>query len=112
MNRNDYDDNRGGSNRGRSNRGWQGDPEGHSEASARGWKNRRGGRSRSSDYDDDDDRGRGSSSRSRRSGDGRGWYGDPEGHSEASERGWEHRQGGRGRSSYDDDDRGRDDDRG
>jgi hypothetical protein len=59
--------------------------------------------SRSGDRDEDDYRGR-----SRRSDDddGRGWYGDREGHSEAARRGWEERQGsGRSRSSrYDDDD--------
>jgi len=36
-------------------------------------------------------------------GEGRGWYGDSEGHSQASERGWEERQGSRG---YSDDNRG------
>ncbi|HEY7901324.1 MAG TPA: hemerythrin domain-containing protein [Caulobacteraceae bacterium] len=56
---------------------------------------------------DDDDRGRGHG----------GWFGDPEGHSRASERGWEERRDSSGRySSRDDDDRrhsrGRDDDRG
>jgi hypothetical protein len=93
--------------------GWYGDPEGHSEASRRGWdegghrsqrrdddngrygqrsryegeerrasgyESRRGGR-----YEDEDDR-YGSSR-----GHG-GWSGDPEGHSEASRRGWERRR--------------------
>ena len=44
--------------------GWFGDPEGHSEASRRGWEN--------SDHAPS------------------GWFGDPEGHSEASRRGWQH----------------------
>jgi hypothetical protein len=44
--------------------GWFGDPEGHSEASRRGWQHS--------------------------SHEGSGWYGDPEGHSRASQRGWEH----------------------
>lgn len=61
--------------------------------------------SRSSRYDDDDDRRY--SRRSRHDDDDRsysrdrgqgGWFGDPEGHSEAAERGWERRRG--------DDDRG------
>ncbi len=100
-----YDDDRGGSSRG-GHGGWFGDPEGHARAAERGWENRR---------DDDDDRGRysrsrydddrGGSSRSRydddRGGGGRGgWFGDPEGHARAAERGWETRRD-------DDDDRGR-----
>jgi hypothetical protein len=49
-------------------------------------------------YDDDDDY--------RRGGRGHGgWYGDPEGHAEASRRGWEERGGPRGRYRDDDDDR-------
>jgi hypothetical protein len=78
--------------------GWYGDPEGHSEASRRGWEGRRGSssryderggggrqsRSRSSDYDDD--------RRSSRGGSQGGWFGDPEGHSQASRRGWEDRR--------------------
>ncbi|HEX4159730.1 MAG TPA: hemerythrin domain-containing protein [Rhizomicrobium sp.] len=97
------------SSRGSGHGGWYGDPQGHSEASERGWEHRDGPRggysSRSSRYDDDDNR----SSRGGSRGHG-GWYGDPEGHSEASERGWENRGGSRGsysssRSSrYDDDD--------
>jgi hypothetical protein len=55
-----------------------GDPEGHSEASRRGWEEREGSRSRSR-YDDDDDR-RGNRGHG-------GWYGDPEGHSQAARRG-------------------------
>lgn len=89
--------------RGRGHGGWYGDQGGHSEASRRGWDERRsfrgdreddddrGYRSRGRDYDDDDDRGRGRS----------GWYGDAEGHSEASRRGWDERRSG---SRYDDDD--------
>jgi hypothetical protein len=104
--------------------GWYGDREGHSEASRRGWEEghrsqRRddddgrygrssgryesrgsgGGRDR---YDEDDDRrsSRGYESRGRyededERGSGRGhggWSGDPEGHSEAARRGWEHRR--------------------
>lgn len=73
--------------------GWYGDPEGHSEASREGWDDRGRGRSRSSrsrDDDDDDDR---RSSRGGRGG-GRGhggWFGDPEGHSQASREGWRDR---------------------
>jgi hypothetical protein len=112
----DDDDRRG---RG-GQRGWFGDREGHSEASRRGWDERGGSRSR---YRDDDhrrstpardDEGRFMSSRSRyddndddddrRGGRGHGgWYGDPEGHSEASRRGWEEREGSGSRSRYDDD---------
>ncbi|MGX9720011.1 hemerythrin domain-containing protein [Stenotrophomonas acidaminiphila] len=124
------DDDRGGSRGGHG--GWFGDPEGHSRASERGWEGRRnddddrGGRYSRSRYDDD----RGGSSRSRydddrggsRGGHG-GWFGDPEGHARAAERGWEGRRdddddrgrysrsryddrGGSSRSSRDDDDRG------
>jgi hypothetical protein len=50
-------------------------------AARRGWEERGGGRY----SDDDDDRGRG---RGRSQG---GWFGDPEGHSEASRRGWRDR---------------------
>lgn len=104
-----------------SHGGWFGDPEGHSRASERGWEGRRNddddrsGRYSRSRYEDD----RGGSSRSRydddRSGSSRGghggWFGDPEGHARAAERGWEGRRD-------DDDDRSRysrsryDDDRG
>jgi hypothetical protein len=95
----DDDDYRRGS---RGHGGWYGDPEGHSEASHRGWEERGGSRSRHRDDDDErryarsrDDEGRFTSSRSRydddddrRSGRGHGgWYGDPEGHSEAARRG-------------------------
>ena len=83
--------------------GWYGDPEGHSEAARRGWERGHEGdyRSRSSRYDDDDRRYE--SRRSSRYPDddydrgngGRGhggWSGDPEGHSEASRRGWQNRR--------------------
>jgi hypothetical protein len=125
--RDDDEDDRRGS---RGHGGWFGDPEGHSEASRRGWEERGGSRAR---YREDDrrrsmpardDEGRFTSSRSRydddddddrrgRRGHG-GWYGDPEGHSEASRQGWEERSGSRTRYRDDDDDRGysrsRDDD--
>ena len=82
--------------------GWYGDREGHSEAARRGWEgghesvsrsrsryeddDRRGYESqRGGRYENDDDYGRGRNGR-------RGWSGDPEGHSEASRRGWEHRR--------------------
>lgn len=109
----------GGSNRGREDddrgygrsgggrsdedgRGWYGDSRGHSEAARRGWEDR--GSSRSSRYEDDDDRGyssrgsnrdddndRGGRRQSGNGGgnDGRGWYGDSRGHSEAARRGWD-----------------------
>jgi hypothetical protein len=99
---------RGWERSGRGESGWYGDPEGHSQAARRGWEEghrsqRRGedddryrGRSRYEDedrgyesrrgrYDDDDER------YGRRGGRG-GWSGDPEGHSEAARRGWEHRR--------------------
>ena len=110
----DDDDRRGG----RSHGGWYGDPEGHSEASRRGWEERAGSRARYREDDDRrsmrsrDDEGRFTSSRSRYDDDdddrrgGRshgGWYGDPEGHSEASRRGWEERGGSRARYRDDDD---------
>ena len=86
--------------------GWRGDPEGHSQAARRSWEegghegnyraqgrsryddeSRRGGYesrggSRYEDLDDYEPRGRGHG----------GWSGDPEGHSEASRRGWAHRR--------------------
>ena len=118
--RDDDDDDRRGGNRygGRSGegRGWYGDSEGHSEAAERGWEGRSssrsgGGYSSRSRDDDDRDYGRsGSRSDGGRSREGRGWYGDSEGHSEAAERGWEGRSSSRGSSSSrsrdDDDDRG------
>lgn len=73
--------------------GWYGDPQGHSEASREGWDDR--GRSRNmssrssrSRYEDDDDDRRSRGGRGRSHG---GWFGDPEGHSEASRRGWDDR---------------------
>ena len=98
--------------------GWYGDSEGHSEAARRGWDE--GHRSQRRD-DDDERQGRSSRrddeyrSRSRHDEDRRyesrrrsdddddrrsssggrghgGWSGDPEGHSEASRRGWENRR--------------------
>jgi hypothetical protein len=39
-----------------------------------------------------------------RRGEGRGWYGDEEGHSEAAMEGWQNRRGGRSRDDEDDDD--------
>ncbi|MFV3131336.1 hypothetical protein [Niveispirillum sp. KHB5.9] len=84
--------------------------------------------SRSSRYEDDDDRRYSSRGRDDDDDRGRGWYGDPRGHAEASRLGWEHRRdnddddrgySSRGRSSGNDrsrDDQGRftsdDDDRG
>ncbi len=98
-----YDDDDDYRRGGRGHGGWYGDPQGHSEASRRGWEERGGSRSRYRDDDEDhryarsrDDEGRFTSSRSRyddddddrRSGRGHGgWYGDPEGHSEAARRG-------------------------
>lgn len=97
------DDDRGRLSGGRGQGGWFGDSEGHSQASHRGWEERgdsygrstyrddddRGYRSRG--RDDDDDRGRSSGGRAHG-----GWFGDAQGHSEASRRGWEEREGGRG----------------
>jgi len=80
-----YDDEDSGS-------GWYGDPEGHAQASREGWAHRRG--DRYDRYDDEDERyasrhGRGGS---RYDEDGRGWYGDEEGHAQASRRGWQSRR--------------------
>jgi hypothetical protein len=89
--------------------GWYGDSEGHSEASRRGWEGRGGERSpryeeRSRRYDEmqsrsqsryDDDRGYRRNDDYERGNGGRGhggWPGDPEGHSEASRRGWQNRR--------------------
>jgi len=91
------DEDRGGSrgsSRG-SGRGWYGDSEGHSRASEEGWEDRGRGGGYSSRSREDDDGDRYASRGSSRGGEGRGWYGDPEGHSRASEEGWENR----GRSS-------------
>lgn len=87
-------------------RGWYGDPEGHSEASERGWAERGRGESRTyyRSRDDDDDRRYASRDGGRDRGHG-GWFGDPEGHSEASRRGWDERGRGESRSYRDDDDR-------
>jgi hypothetical protein len=63
--------------RGRGRGGWYGDPEGHSEASRRGWERSEHGES--------------------------GWYGDREGHSEASRRGWD--EGHRSQRRDEDDER-------
>jgi hypothetical protein len=87
-----YDDDDDDDRRGRRGHGgWYGDPEGHSEASRQGWEERSGSRTRY--RDEDDDRGY-SRSRSRDDDDDRrgsrghgGWYGDPEGHSQAARRG-------------------------
>jgi hypothetical protein len=87
-------------------RGWYGDSEG-SRASDEGWESRgRGGDGYSSRSRDDEEDGysRGSQGASRGGSQGssrdsgRGWYGDPEGHSRASEEGWENR--GRGGGGY------------
>ena len=88
--------------------GWYGDSEGHSEASRRGWEGREGGRSpryeeRSQRYDEMQSRSRSRSDDDRdyrrsddydrgNGGRGQGWSGDPEGHSEASRRGWQNRR--------------------
>ena len=79
--------------------GWYGDSEGHSEASRRGWEGR-GGRhdempSRSRSRHEDDERGYRRGDDYERGNGGRGhggWSGDPEGHSEASRRGWQNRR--------------------
>jgi hypothetical protein len=109
MSEDDDRSNGGRSSRGRGHGGWFGDPEGHSEAAERGWEERgsrrmsrddddyrsrssaRGGSYRRSRDDDDDYR---RSSHDRGQG---GWFGDSEGHSEASRRGWrnpDHRESG------------------
>jgi hemerythrin superfamily protein len=130
----DEDDDRRGR---RGHGGWFGDSEGHSEASRRGREERGASGSNYRDDDDGrrrpmparDDEGRFTSSRSRydddddqrssrsryghedddrRGGRGHGgWYGDPDGHSEASRRGWEERGGSHARYQDDDDDRRR-----
>ena len=89
-----------GDDRGGEGRGWHGDPRGHSEASRRGWEERDENRGRSRGYEEDD-RGRSrSSGRYQDDDDGRGqgrggWFGDPQGHSEASRRGWDNPDHGR-----------------
>lgn len=95
----DYEDERRASH-GSGHGGWFGDPQGHAEAARRGWDEREGERR---SYDEDtkgyssQSGGRRYESRSRQdegerrpSGHG-GWFGDPEGHSQASRRGWHHR---------------------
>jgi hypothetical protein len=91
--RDDEDDRDNG---GRRRGGWFGDPQRHAEASREGWAEHRGeyrGRrsrdeddrryaARGRDYDDDNREGRGRG----------GWFGDPEGHSQASRRGWDDRR--------------------
>ena len=72
-----YSSRSSGEGRGRGHGGWYGDPEGHSEASRRGWERSEHGES--------------------------GWYGDREGHSEASRRGWE--EGHRSQRRDEDDER-------
>ena len=94
----DYDDDDRQSSRGgggRSQGGWFGDSEGHSEASRRGWENRGGSRGRDDDDDRRSSRGGGAGGGNRGGGGGRsghgGWFGDPEGHSQAARRGWQDR---------------------
>lgn len=76
--RDDDDGRYGRRGEGRGHGGWFGDPEGHSEASRRGWRSGEHGES--------------------------GWFGDPEGHSEASHRAW--REGEHGDSGWFGDPRG------
>lgn len=90
---------RGWQNSDHGESGWYGDSEGHSEASRRGWEGRSGsGRSRNGDTESDDRRSRSRNDddddrRSSRGGRGQGgWFGDPEGHSEAARRGRESRR--------------------
>ena len=102
--------------RGRGRSGWHGDPEGHADASRRGWDGRRDDEddrrgSRGYDARDargrfiDDDRGRYDSARGDdrgrygrdddRGGSSRGhggWFGDSGGHAEAARRGWDGRR--------------------
>ncbi len=104
----DYEDERRTS-RGSGHGGWFGDHEGHSEAARKGWDERDGER-RSYDedtrgyssqsggrryesrsrQDEGESRSRRDEGERRQSGHG-GWFGDPEGHSQASRRGWQHR---------------------
>jgi hypothetical protein len=82
---------RGWQNSDHEGSGWYGDPQGHSQASREGWEDR--GSSRSSRGRDDDDRGSSRGGRGGGSG-GRGqggWFGDSEGHSQASREGWRNR---------------------
>lgn len=111
-------------------RGGRGDDGGYGRSGSRGGydEDRGYGRSSSSRGGYDDDRGYGRSYGARYGDDGRrydhgGWYGDPQGHSEAARLGWQHRQSDdrsrgqgdeRSRGRYGDDDRrfsrGRNDD--
>ncbi len=89
-----YDERRyargGGREEGReSERGWHGDPEGHAQASRRGWEEREGGESRQSRGREEE---RGRSQEGGHGREQRGWMGDPKRHSEASRRGWENRR--------------------
>ena len=98
----------GGGSQGRGRGGWFGDSESPSRASEEGWDNRGGGRSGSSRYEDDEDYRSSRASQGGAQGRGQGgWFGDSEGHSRASEDGWENRGGSRPSSS-----RGYDEERG
>ena len=130
-----YDDDRGGSS-GRGHGGWYGDSEGHSRAAEqrggygsrsrsygddRDYRSQGGYQGGQGNYRERDDQGRFTSEddrrssrsrdydddRGRSSGEGRGWYGDPEGHSRAAHEGWEERgySGRQSRRDQDDDDR-------
>lgn len=103
MTRSRYDDERYGP---RGHGGWSGDPEGHSEASRRGW---RSGEHGESGWFGDREGHSEASRRGWRSGEHgeSGWFGDPQGHSEAPRRGWEggHEGYSRARSRYEEDDR-------
>jgi hemerythrin superfamily protein len=89
-----YDERRsargGGREEGReSERGWHGDPQGHAQASRRGWEEREGESRQSSGREEERGRPQEGASGGREQ---RGWMGDPKRHSEASRRGWEHRR--------------------
>ncbi len=79
--RSPYDDRDEDRRYGRGQAGWYGDPRGHSEASRRGWEERR--------HDEDRRRYR---SRDEHDGGYGGWSGDSRGHAEAARRGWQHRR--------------------
>jgi hemerythrin superfamily protein len=90
--RDDDDDRR--SFRNESQGGWFGDSEGHSQAARRGWESREDPNERRSSSGDNRSQrsgGRGNNRSSRDEGHG-GWFGDPEGHAEASRRGWDGRR--------------------
>jgi len=107
--RRDDENDRYARQRGGEDQDWYGDPQrrSHAAESGWGWEERGRGRGYSSHRDEDDEHryeGRGGVE-SRGGGEGRGWYGDPQGHSRAAERGWEERggqarRGGRGYSSH------------